>query len=128
MIIRVKFYDNDFGSYFENFFDWFKFNNYYCCLNDITDNAKWPDEKIEMEDLFKKVFYDADKLNSSEMRKFAKYVKDSLIIYLKNRVEKQSYEYIKSMIDVKLMKTYKDEWENGETIYYFISKDKYILQ
>ena len=128
MIIRVKFYDNDFGSYFENFFDWFKFNNYYCCLNDITDNAKWRDEKIEMEDLFKKVFYDADKLNSSEMRKFAKYVKDSLIIYLKNSVEKQSYEYIKSMIDVKLMKTYKDEWENGETIYYFISKDKYILQ
>ena len=128
MIIRVKFYDNDFGSYFENFFDCFKFNNYYCCLNDITDNAKWRDEKIEMEDLFKKVFYDADKLNSSEMRKFAKYVKDSLIIYLKNRVEKQSYEYIKSMIDVKLMKTYKDEWENGETIYYFISKDKYILQ
>jgi len=128
MIIRVKFYDNDFGSYFENFFDWFKFNNYYCCLNDITDNAKWRDARIEMEDLFKKVFYDADKLNSSEMRKFAKYVKDSLIIYLKNRVEKQSYEYIKSMIDVKLMKTYKDEWENGETIYYFINKDKYILQ
>lgn len=32
------------------------------------------------------------------------------------------------MIDVKLMKTYKDEWENGETIYYFINKDKYILQ
>lgn len=134
MIIRVSFNDNDFGSYFEEFFRQFKFVNYYENVRQLRDKddekslREYRDKKIDMEELYEKVFYKPDDLTSSEKRRFSKYVKESILAYLSSRVDEDVLHYLDINISVTLRKTYIDEWENGETIYYFIGRDKSILQ
>lgn len=36
--------------------------------------------------------------------------------------------YLKLHLVVSMRKTFKEKWENGEVIYYFINADKYIVQ
>ena len=134
MIIRVNFNDNDFGSYFEEFFRQFKFVNYYENVRQLRDRddekslREYRDKKIDMEELYEKVFYKPDDLTPSEKRRFSKYVKESILAYLSIRVDKDVLQYLDINTTVTLRKTYVDEWENGETIYYFIGRDKSILQ
>lgn len=134
MIIRVNFNDNDFGSYFEEFFRQFKFVNYYENVRQLRDKddekslREYRDKKIDMEELYEKVFYKPDDLTVIEKKRFSKYVKESILAYLSSRVDKDVLHYLDINISVTLRKTYVDEWENGETIYYFIGRDKSILQ
>lgn len=134
MIIRVNFNDNDFGSYFEEFFRQFKFVNYYENVRQLRDKddekslREYRDKKIDMEELYEKVFYKPDDLTVVEKKRFSKYVKESILAYLSSRVDEDVLHYLDINISVTLRKTYVDEWENGETIYYFIGRDKSILQ
>lgn len=134
MIIRVNFNDNDFGSYFEEFFRQFKFVNYYENVRQLRDKddekslREYRDKKIDMEELYEKVFYKPDDLTAVEKKRFSKYVKESILAYLSSRVDEDVLHYLDINISVTLRKTYVDEWENGETIYYFIGRDKSILQ
>lgn len=133
MIIRVNFYNNDIAVKFENFFDRFKFVNYYANMCDLKykddeDSLKlYKDTKIDMEELFDKVFFKPDKLSQKEGERFARYVKESIIAYISKRIPDDMLEYIKD-IDVTLIDTFSEKFENGEVIYYFINADKYIVQ
>lgn len=134
MIIRVNFKDNDYSKYFEEFFENFSIVNYYANINYLRDKADkdsikmYVDKRIRMEDLYNKVFYMPEKLTSVEKRKFAKYVKESIIAYFSNKFKPDTLHYIDEATTVTLLKTYTDMWENDESIYYFTNKNISILQ
>ena len=100
MIIRVNFNDNDFGSYFEEFFRQFKFVNYYENVRQLRDKddekslREYRDKKIDMEELYEKVFYKPDDLTVIEKKRFSKYVKESILAYLSSRVDKDVLHYL----------------------------------
>lgn len=132
MIIRVNFGDNDYGAYYEEFFKQFKFITYYECIRQLSEEEQQLNENIKkrniMGKLYEDVFYNSEKLTVGNKRKFEKYVKESILAYMKNKVDEKTLDYLSQNTVVKLQKTYKDEWENGETVYYLINQNIVILQ
>ena len=127
MILKVYYGDNDFEATFEMFFKHFRFENYYKLTDDIKDTKQFRDTRIKMEDLYEKIFFKPDKVTTYQKRKFVEYVRQSILSYLKASTDTNTYNYLEKMLDVKLVPSLKENWYNGEVIYYLITADKYII-
>lgn len=133
MIIKVDYYNNDLAQVFESFFSRFKFINYYAnlvYLRDAIDEKSlklYKHKRIDMEELFDKIFFKPAEVTQAEKRRFAKYVKESILAYMAKTHGEEILEYIQD-IKVVVNNTFREKFENGEAIYYFITADKYIVQ
>lgn len=133
MIIKVDYYNNDLAQVFENFFSRFKFINYYAnlvYLRDAIDEKSlklYKHKRIDMEELFDKIFFKPAEVTQAEKRRFAKYVKESILAYMVKTHGEEILEYIQD-IKVVVNNTFREKFENGEAIYYFITANKYIVQ
>lgn len=133
MIIKVDYYNNDLAQMFESFFSRFKFINYYAnlvYLRDAIDEKSlklYKHKRIDMEELFDKIFFKPAEVTQAEKRRFAKYVKESILAYMVKTHGEEILEYIQD-IKVVVNNTFREKFENGEAIYYFIIANKYIVQ
>lgn len=133
MIIKVDYYNNDLAQMFESFFSRFKFINYYAnlvYLRDAIDEKSlklYKHKRIDMEELFDKIFFKPEEVTQAEKRRFAKYVKESILAYMVKTHGEEILEYIQD-IKVVVNNTFREKFENGEAIYYFITANKYIVQ
>lgn len=133
MIIKVDYYNNDLAQVFESFFSRFKFINYYAnlvYLRDAIDEKSlklYKHKRIDMEELFDKIFFKPAEVTQAEKRRFAKYVKESILAYMVKTHGEEILEYIQD-IKVVVNNTFREKFENGEAIYYFITANKYIVQ
>ena len=133
MIIKVDYYNNDLAQVFESFFSRFKFINYYANLVYLRDKIDekslklYKHKRIDMEELFDKIFFKRKEVTQAEKRRFAKYVKESILAYMVKTHGEEILEYIQD-IKVVVNNTFREKFENGEAIYYFITANKYIVQ
>lgn len=125
MIIRATFNDNDYTNVLTEYFDRFMFDHYYYGLDDIEDLKEYKDKRIQAEEVLEKAVYHPDEMTDEEKKIFI----DRIIDSLKVTVTKYYGGHLKDLvkkIDVKIVPNIEDKWENGEVVYYFLSKQKYI--
>lgn len=125
MIIRATFNDNDYTDILTEYFDRFMFDHYYYGLDDIKDLKEYKDKRIQVEELIEKAVYEPEKMTEEEKKVFIDRVVDSI----KVTVTKYYGGHLKDLvnkIDVKIVPNVEDKCENGEVVYYFLSKQKYI--
>lgn len=129
MIIRVNYGDNDFATMYEDYFKNFKVSSYYYNnLDAVGDAYEYRNIRVDMEELYKKIMFEPDTITRGDRVRFCRYVRNSIIATLKNKVGASTFNYLKLHLVVSMRKTFKEKWENDEVIYYFINADKYIVQ
>lgn len=125
MIIRATFNDNDYTDVLTEYFDRFMFDHYYYGLDDIKDLKEYKDKRIQAEEILEKAVYHPDDMTDEEKKIFI----DRIIDGLKVTVTKYYGGHLRDLvkkIDVKIVPSVEDKWENDEVVYYFLSKQKYI--
>ena len=126
MIIRATFNDNDYTSILEKYFTRFRFQNYNYYYNKCTDTREYVRKSIESEDLLKKIIYKTSDMTKQDLDTFNNIISTSIKKYIELNYS-DSYEYLSDKLQVAIIDNCTDEDENGEIVYYFINKDKYII-
>lgn len=125
MIIRATFNDNDYTDVLTEYFDRFMFDHYYYGINDIEDPKEFKEKRIQAEEILEKAVYKPNELTDEEKKIFI----NRIVEGLKITVTKYYGGYLKHLIeniDVKIVDSVADKDENGEVVYYFLSKQLYI--
>lgn len=125
MIIKTTFNDNDYTNILEKYWDRFYFDNYYKAVDNIEDLKAYKDARLDMEDLLNKAIYNEDTITVSEVRRFEKYIVDSILAYVKEFYNDDS-DYLKENLFVNIRLSITDKDCNGEVVYYFLKHKKYI--
>lgn len=125
MIIRATFNDNDYTDVLTEYFDRFMFDHYYYGLDDIKDLKEYKDKRIQAEEVLEKAVYHSDEMTDEEKKIFIDRIIDSLKVTVTKYYGGHLRDLVKK-IDVKIVSSVEDKWENNEVVYYFLSKQKYI--
>lgn len=108
--IRLTLHDNDYTQYLERICKNIYCYRYYDILKDIA--------KLEDKDLTKKEEQKNIKLFEKELFNI---VLDELC-----NIRNDLKDFFKDELEIKLVKTIKCNWDNGETVYYILSNDKFL--
>ena len=132
MIIKVSFYDNDFTQLLEEFFNKF-WTNIFLLIekhkNDLHQSILDNDKFLEFEKLYKKTGEKFKTLNEDEKQQILEYIKENIIEYVsKSKLDREetTLTYLKKSLRLEFVDSIKDEWKNGEVVYYFTMADKYV--
>lgn len=133
MIIRCTFHDNDFTDILEKIATDRKVDIItYSLENRIFSEEDFKKHR-EYVELYKKIKDIARKkrLRKEEKDLLVRNIKESIMLYSKNfgsySKNGDTVEYLKRNLDVKIMHTITDKWENYEVCYMFYNKMQYIL-
>lgn len=121
MIIRTTFKDNDYTDVLEEYWSEFAFNHYYLGIDDIEDLKEYRDKRVRAEELIEKAVYKPDEMTEDELKEF----KDRIVESIKVLVTKYyggHLEHLSAKVYVDIVPNVEDKWENGEVVYYFLSK------
>lgn len=130
MIIKATFSDNDFTQVLEKFFNKPLFSGFSYCLNKYKiDNSsevirKYMDLSKEI-DKYLKGLQDDIKFTTKVKQRFIDILKESILDFIKDRYS-EDFDYLSKQLTITLQNNVSDHWENGETVYYFPTHDKYI--
>ena len=123
MIIRATFNDNDFTDSLERFFD-----NIAARLMALADKKREDareryDEFLRLENL---VF--AEEILEESRDEVVSVIRDAILLFLKERrgIGDDMLSYLKDNLEVSIIGSVEDKWENGEVVYWFRNADKWI--
>lgn len=121
MIIRTTFNDNDYTDVLTEYWDEFMFNHYYLGLDDIEDLKEYKDKRIQAEELLEKAVYKPNEMTEEELQLFKERIIDSIKVLVTKYYGGHLRDLVKK-IQVDIVPNIEDKWENGEVVYYFLSK------
>lgn len=141
MIIKYTFHDNDFTQVIEKYLDecgpyyyfnfptklaWDRFNEYSKKYNDAID--KYDEYTLSKEEL-KEIKKELEVMLKANFIQYITNIKPNSNWYTTGmtaeRLQKNK-EYIFNNIEIKIVKSIPDQWENGEIVYYYSHGDSYI--
>ena len=132
MIIRLSVNDNDFTQQIEPYV-----KNFVCYIRELM-----PEQDLGENPTFEEVYNwrQRDKeinrlmnpnssvvLTDKEKRVIVSQIKRTFGVYCDNHFDKDTANYLKKGLNVKVLTRIEDKWENGEAIYWFQHADKYII-
>lgn len=125
MIIRITVNDNDF---------YFTMMGFMHSMWNFRENKKLA--VSEQIDAHNRHFDIIDLINPNNSKKLTEEDKNSIITYLKEQfvkyansnIEEDAREYLIKSLEIKILKTFTDKWENGEAFYWFQHSNKVINQ
>ena len=135
MIFKITFNDNDFTQYLERMCERCKIN----LLWDMPKPANFESLSVkeqcdyylkdrEFRDWCNVNCLDSNKLNIDEIKLLEERVKANVLNYLKTFYP-EDYWYFEKRLKVKFIKSFKVNWENGESVYYFpFNRGKWLSQ
>lgn len=131
MILKITFNDNDFTSIIEEFLDKWKQNSFmYDVLTDMDkyerddETGKYIDASHDWRN--RNELLHKDSYDEKDISKLVDLFKVSFSTYLEDNCCDNA-SYLISNLKVKCVSSIKDEWLNGEVVYYFPKhRDKYI--
>lgn len=130
MIIKITFNDNDFTQVLECFFDRPLFSGLNYCLKKYSvDNAPetlntYRNLSVLIENYLHKL-QDEKNFTEEDKTHFIEILKESLLDFIKDRYSKD-LDYLSKQLTITIQNSVTDHWENGETVYYFPTHNKYI--
>lgn len=125
MIIRVTINDNDF---------YYEIMGFMRTMWNFRENKNLSvSEQIEA---YERHFDIMDLINPNNDKKLTEEEKNSIITYLKEQFEKyvisnikkDTRKYFIESLEIKILKTFTDKWENGEAFYWLQHSNKIINQ
>lgn len=132
MIIRLSVNDNDFTQQIEPYV-----KNFVCYIRELM-----PEQDLGENPTFEEVYNwrQRDKeinrlmnpnssvvLTDKDKRIIVSQIKRTFEVYCDNHFDKDTANYLKKGLNVKVLTRIEDKWENGEAIYWFQHADKYII-
>jgi hypothetical protein len=132
MIIRLSVNDNDFTQQIEPYV-----KNFVCYIRELM-----PEQDLGENPTFEEVYNwrQRDKeinrlmnpnssvvLTDKDKRVIVSQIKRTFGVYCDNHFDKDTANYLKKGLNVKVLTRIEDKWENGEAIYWFQHADKYII-
>lgn len=132
MIIRLSVNDNDFTQQIEPYV-----KNFVCYIRELM-----PEQDLGENPTFEEVYNwrQRDKeinrlmnpnssvvLTDKDKRVIVSQIKRTFGVYCDNHFDKDTANYLKKGLNIKVLTRIEDKWENGEAIYWFQHADKYII-
>lgn len=129
MIIRATVQDNDYKEVLEKFFSKGLYLMLCYVKNGLTDSEQDVTLYVrysKLIDKYCKVIQDEKILTYEDSNDLVLMLKDAFYKYLdENNFEAK--DYLKENLDISIVDSVKDKWENGEVLYFFPMHDKYII-
>ena len=132
MIIRLSVNDNDFTQQIEPYV-----KNFVCYIRELM-----PEQDLGENPTFEEVYNwrQRDKeinrlmnpnssvvLTDKDKKVIVSQIKRTFGVYCDNHFDKDTANYLKKELNIKVLTRIEDKWENGEAIYWFQHADKYII-
>lgn len=132
MIIRLSVNDNDFTQQIEPYV-----KKFVCYIRELM-----PEQDLGENPTFEEVhsWRQRDKeiirlmnpnssvvLTDKDKKVIVSQIKKTFGVYCDNHFDKDTANYLKKGLNVKVLTRIEDKWENGEAIYWFQHADKYII-
>ena len=132
MIVRLSVNDNDFTQQIEPYV-----KNFVCYIRELM-----PEQDLGENPTFEEVYNwrQRDKeinrlmnpnssvvLTDKEKKVIVSQIKRTFGVYCDNHFDKDTANYLKKELNIKVLTRIEDKWENGEAIYWFQHADKYII-
>lgn len=129
MIIRATVNDNDYKEVLEKFFSKGLYLMLCYVKKGLTDSEQ--DMKLYVRystliDKYYKMIQDEKIFNVNDANDLCFMLKDAFNKYLEEK-DFEAKEYLKENLDISIVDSVKDKWENGEVLYFFPMHDKYII-
>lgn len=129
MIIRATVQDNDYKEVLEKFFSKGLYLMLCYVKNGLTDSEQDVTLYVrysKLIDKYCKVIQDEKILTYEDSNDLVLMLKDAFYKYLdENNFEAK--DYLKENLDISIVDSVKDKWENGEVLYFFPMHEKYII-
>lgn len=124
MILRVTFNDNDYIQELESYFRKFlvNFTNLLDEYRDREDEQSikhYVDTSVKIDDCLKYITY-SNKEDKELENTFLVLLRNSINIFVDNNT------YLKTNLDISIVKSVSDKDENGEVIYYFTKHHTFL--
>ena len=116
MIIKLTFKDNDFTPLLENYTNKIFDIGYYNSINEYSEFKR-------------KIYkYESDNLSEKEKQQLKKQIENQLIINCRKYISShKKAEYLIKSLEIKIVETITDKWQNNEVVYYITSNLKYLV-
>ena len=116
MIIKLTFKDNDFTPLLETYASKIFDISYYNSINEYSEFKR-------------KIYkYENDNLSEKEKQKLKKLIEKQLIINCRKYISShKKAEYLTKSLEIKIIETIADKWQNNEVVYYITSNMKYLV-
>lgn len=129
MIIRATVQDNDYKEVLEKFFSKGLYLMLCYVKNGLTDSEQDVTLYVrysKLIDKYCKVIQDEKILTYEDSNDLIFMLKDAFYKYLdENNFEAK--DYLKENLDISIVDSVKDKWENGEVLYFFPMHNKYVI-
>lgn len=135
MIFKITLNDNDFTQYLETMCERCKTNLLWNMPKlenfeslSVKEQCDYYQKDREFSDWCNVNSLDSNKLSVDEIKLLEERVKANVLNYLKFFYSKD-YWYFEKRLKVKFIKSFKVNWENGESVYYFpFNRGKWLSQ
>ena len=129
MIIRATVQDNDYKEVLEKFFSKGLYLMLCYVKKGLTDSEQDTTLYVrysKLIDKYCKVIQDEKILTYEDSNDLVLMLKDAFYKYIdENNFEAK--DYLKENLDISIVDSVKDKWENGEVLYFFPMHEKYII-
>ena len=116
MIIKLTFNNNDFTPLLETYTSKIFDIGYYNSINEYSEFKR---------NIYK---YENDNLSEKEKQKLKKLIENQLIINCRKYISShKKSEYLIKSLEIKIVETITDKWQNNEVVYYITSNMKYLV-
>lgn len=127
MIIRMTVNDNDFTDKIESYL-----NHFWTCIKE-TEKINELDLNSDFFKLNKKINNILNPNNDYILQKEDKLflinqIKESFSCWCKKRFQNEDSDYLIKSLNVKILNSFTDRWENGEVCYWFQHSNRTITQ
>lgn len=131
MIIRTTLNDNDFTEILENFYKEFWKGIFLLTekhKEDIHQSILDNDEYHKFERLYKKTGMNSNQLSDKDKEIILDYIKRNIIEYYLKYYSgpDDNTNYFKENLKLSFVESVKDNFENGEVVYYFTTQDTFV--
>lgn len=131
MIIKITFHDNDFKNVLE------KIGRNMCILYsyyrltrlvDIDDPEKIKEycDNAKEFDKYLKMIQDEEKFTPVDKGLFLRLIIKSVKAWIEDTYPDDA-KYLTDRLEIEIVDSVKDQWENGEVLYYFPMNDQYLI-
>lgn len=129
MIIRFTVNDNDYKEVIEKFFN----KGLYLMLGYVKKGLTDSEHDMTLYvrystliDKYCKMIQDGKVFIINDANDLVFMLKDAFSKYL-DEINFEAKDYLKENLDISIVDSVRDKWENGEVLYFFPMHDKYII-
>ena len=129
MIIKATFHDNDYKNVLEGFFNKGLYLMLCYVKEGLTDSVEDTTLYVRYStiiDKYCKMIQDEKIFDKKTQQDLINMVGDAFNKYIDEMYSEQA-KYLKENLEIEILDSVNDKWENGEVLYFFTMHNKYVI-